>query len=199
MCPVQPIDEFVDLFIVTDINQKIPMNDLELMRGVGAGDSQSIRVLLDAHYEPIFRLLRHLSGSREDAEDLTQDVFLVARTKGGSFGGQSSIRTWLTRVAVNAHAKHRRRERLRRMCHMRSALSAPQTETLLDAEWLLGGLDKLTPPHRIAVLLHDVHGFSVGEVAQITGSPEGTVKARLHYARKHLQRLLICPDEETPK
>jgi len=166
------------------------------MQRVGSGDDQGIRALVDAHYDAIFRLLRHLSGNREDAEDLTQDVFLAARTKGRSFAGQASIRTWLTRIAVNAHAKHIRRERMRRICYLGKQKPDQDITQMVDSEWLLGGLAKLTPTHRLTVLLHDVHEFSVREVAAITGCPEGTVKARLHYTRKKLQQALCCPDQE---
>jgi len=172
------------------------MNEVELMQSVASGDVHSIRILLDVHYDAIFRLLRHLSGNREDAEDLTQDVFLTARIKGAAFSGQASIRTWLTRIAVNAHGKYLRRERLRRICHLSQVRPQHHIETMLDAEWLLDGLRRLTTQHQITILLHDVHGFTVPEVAAITGSPEGTVKARLHYARKRLQQILICPNQE---
>ena len=172
------------------------MDEVELMQKVASGDNPAIRMLLDAHYDAIFRLLRHLSGNREDAEDLAQDVFLIVRTKGSSFGGHASIRTWLTRISVNAHAKYRRRERLRQICHLSTPKEPATVDTMIDGEWLLGGMAKLSNEQRITLLLHDVHGFSVNEVATITHCPDGTVKARLHYARKKLQRILICPDQE---
>jgi len=172
------------------------MNEIDLMKMVAEGNAPAIQVLLDSHYEAVYRLLRHLTRRREDAEDLTQDVFLAARTKGASFSGNGSIRSWLTRIAINAYGKHRRRERLRRICRIEGMKSRSEVDSMLDSEWLLDGIAKLNPQHRIALLLHEVHGFSVGEVATITGSPEGTVKARLHYARKRIQQILICPDGE---
>jgi RNA polymerase sigma-70 factor (ECF subfamily) len=79
-------------------------------------------------------------------------------------------------------------------------LSAPATTdgfgAALDSEWLLAGLSRLPEEQRVALLLHDVHGYSVRELSAITKCPEGTVKARLHYARKKVQEILICPDEE---
>ena len=172
------------------------MDDLELMRSVAAGDGRSIQGLIDEHYDSVYRFLRHLTRSREDAEDLTQDVFLTARSKGSSFQGVGTVRSWLIRVAINAHAKHCRRERLRRICHLTTHSKQDSLDSFIDSEWLLSGIEKLPREQQIALLLFDVQGFSVREIASATGCPEGTVKARLHHARKRLHQLLICPHEE---
>jgi RNA polymerase sigma-70 factor (ECF subfamily) len=172
------------------------MSEIELMRSVATGDRVAIQTLLDAHYDPIFRLLRHLTGRKEDAEDLTQDVFLVARSKGGSFAGEGSIRSWLARIAINAELKLRRRERLRQICHLAPVKTRDEVEAALDSEWLLGAISKLPKDQQLALLLHDVHGYSVRELSVIAQCPEGTVKARLHYARKKVQELLDCPNED---
>jgi len=172
------------------------MSEIELMRRVAAGDCEGIRELVVRHYDAIFRLLRHLTGSREDAEDLTQDVFLVARAKGGSYAGNGSVRSWLTRIAINADKKRRRRDRVKRFCFIGQSRAPDEVKSMLDSEWLLEGIARLPADQQVALLLHEVHGFSVSELAAITGSPEGTVKARLHYARKALQQILICPDGE---
>jgi RNA polymerase sigma-70 factor (ECF subfamily) len=172
------------------------MSEIELMRGVASGDQLCVSTLVDAHYDPIYRLLRHLTGSNEEAEDLSQDVFLTARERGSGFRGASSLRTWLTRLAVNAYSRHCRREKLRRALHLSHSSDRTLAESdLVDAEWLLAGLRTLSPVHRATLLLFDVHEYSIREVAEITGSPEGTVKARLHYARKKLREALSCPEE----
>jgi DNA-directed RNA polymerase specialized sigma24 family protein len=54
------------------------MEEVELMQRVGTGDMQAMSRLVDMHYDAIYRLLRHVSGSREDAQDLAQDVFMIA-------------------------------------------------------------------------------------------------------------------------
>lgn len=172
------------------------MKEVDLMRLVAAGEAKGVQQLLEDHYPAIYRLLRHLSRSQEDAEDLAQDVFLTARAKGSSFSGEGSLRAWLARIAVNAHSKHCRRERLQRICRIPDRRIKCEVETLLDSEWLLAGIAKLPNPQQVALILHEVHGFSVKDVAEFTGCPEGTVKARLHYARATLQQILICPDEE---
>jgi len=171
------------------------MTEVELMRQVAAGDAHATRRLTAEHYDAVYRVLRHLSGNRDDAEDLAQEVFLAARRSGLRFEGSATLRTWLTRIAVNAHARHARRERLRRLCHLPQPRRQSDADAALDAEWLLAGLAKVSEDHRVALILHDVHGFSVAEVASIVKSPEGTVKARLHYARKRLQQILVCPNE----
>jgi len=172
------------------------MDELELMRRVAGGDSEAMTRLVDSHYDAIYRFLRHVSGSREDAQDFAQDVFLIARSKGRSFSGGSSVRTWLTRVALNEWRRGQRRARLAALWTAKASPDVRRDDEILDAEWLLEGLSQLKDEHRVALLLYEVHGFSVKEVAEITHSPEGTVKARLHYARQRLRQILICPQEE---
>jgi RNA polymerase sigma-70 factor (ECF subfamily) len=140
--------------------------------------------------------MRHLSASREDAEDLTQDVFVIAQTKAHTYAGKASLRTWLTQVAINALRGYRRREAVRHLLRMNHRATTDEVSSILDSEWLLQGIRKLSPFLQVTFVLHDVNGFSVREVAELTNCPEGTVKARLHYGRKRLKQLLICPMEE---
>jgi RNA polymerase sigma-70 factor (ECF subfamily) len=170
------------------------MNEIELMQRVGSGDGEAIARFVDIYYDSIFRFLRHATGSREDAQDLAQDVFVIARAKGKTFSGASSLRTWLTRVALNEYSKHRRKAAIRAAWPWRPPPTAVSADSMIDSEWLLAGLCQLSSEHRIALLLYEVQGFSVKEVAAITHCPEGTVKARLHYARKRLREILVCPE-----
>lgn len=172
------------------------MDETELMSRVSSGDVEAVTRLVELHYDPIFRLARHVSGNREDAEDLTQETFLAARTRARSFRGESSLRTWLTTIALNEWRRLLRREKLRSLWPARSGKEPRRPVEIVDAEWLLAGLRQLSEEHRLALLLHEVHGFSVKEVAAMTRAPEGTVKARLHYARRRLREILVCPEEE---
>ena len=171
------------------------MSEVELMHRVAAGDSGSLDELFSTHFDAVFRLLRQLSGNTEDAEDLTQEVFLNARASGRSFRGDSSLRTWLTRIALNRYKRHTRREILHRLLRQGMPHEERPSGISLDGEWLLSGLRQLSEAHRTALLLGDVHEFSIKEIAAITGCPEGTVKARLHYARKQLREILVCREE----
>ena len=173
------------------------MDEVELMRRVAQGDREAATKFVNLHYESIFRLTRHLSGSRDDAFDLTQEVFLTVRSKAGSYRGESSLRTWLTRIAVNHYLKYRRGARLRKMFDFAVPPPSSRVDQMVELEWLTQGLARLRSEHRIALLLHEVQGLSVKEIAAVTESPEGTVKARLHFARKRLREILICPDGDS--
>ena len=170
--------------------------EVELMHRVSKGDSQSVNALLESHYNPIYRLLRHLIRNREDAEDLTQEVFLIAQTKGGSFSGEAALRTWLTTIALNANRKRLRREQLRKLWQPPKRPVSGEADRLVEGEWLMQGIEQLPEDQQMAYILHDVHGFSVAEIAAMVNRPEGTIKARLHYARKKLQHVLACSEDE---
>ena len=87
----------------------VPRADQDLVRAAAGGDREAFAEFLNLHYDRIFRLCFRLTGRREEAEDLTQDICLALPRKLKSFRGQASVTTWLYRIAVNAAHDRRRR------------------------------------------------------------------------------------------
>ena len=129
------------------------------------------------------------------AEELTQETFVKAWQSLGSFRGECALASWLHKVAANvvvSEARSRMR-RLRMVVPGQEPDSFPDSRPARDP---LGSMDleramaTLPEGARTAFVLHDVHGFSHGEIAEMTGQAEGTSKAQLHRARRLLREAL---------
>lgn len=150
----------------------------------------TIEELVELNYEPVYRFLRHLAIDVQTAEDLTQQTFLRAHQRLSSFRGDSAPRTWLFAIAMREYLGWKRRQKLKWTALRKQSPVDGGYDAVDDAAWLLAGLHRLSPTLRDAILLFEVHGFSVEEIASITDSPVGTVKSRLHHAREQLRNLL---------
>lgn len=174
-------------------------DDLELARRCREGDAAAFETLYRAHAGRLFGLLTRMAGSAQDAEDLLQDVFVQAHRKLASFRGESSLGTWLYRLAVN-HCLDHLRGKQSRMARTTDSLDAedaaepaaalpvlPEAIARIDLERAIAQL-----PHgcRAAFVLHDVEGLDHREVGAALGISEGTSKSQVHKARMKLRVLL---------
>lgn len=171
-------------------------------------DEQAFNELVLAFEERIFRLVWRMVGRRDEAEDMTQEVFVQVFKAIDQFRGDSKLGTWVYRIAVNLcknRAKyHSRRHRdghydlegrEARVTHER-AEGLTSGETSRPDHLVLGYqveqivqmcLRDMDPDFREVLVLRDVECLSYEEIGAITGLPEGTVKSRLHRARATLQ------------
>lgn len=170
--------------------------DKWLVQRILNGDKDAAERFVVEHYDAIFRFLRNLTGSKEDAEDLTQQTFLRAWEALPKFRGDSSLSTWLHSIAYHEYT-HWLRSR-RESIPLDELIETPdlQAEQSLEAVLLRWAIARLDNEHREVFVLHYVQGFSVNEIAQIVGVPRGTVKSRLFFARQKLRELLsdIVPE-----
>jgi RNA polymerase sigma-70 factor (ECF subfamily) len=164
--------------------------DKWLVQRILSGDKAAGEQFVIEHYEAIFRFLRNLTGSKEDAEDLTQQTFLRAWEALPSFRGDSSLSTWLHSIAYREYT-HWLRSR-REFVPLDEIVDMPdeQANQNLEAVLLRWAIYRLDPEHREVFVLYYVQGFSVSEIAKIIGVPAGTVKSRLFFARQKLRELL---------
>ncbi len=179
----------------------------ELVSLAKRGDRAAMGQLYHRFRDRIFALALHLCGSRDQADDITQDVFLLAFKRLPQFAGRSEFFTWLYRIAVN-RALNARRDGRR---HIPAAsLDDPRVLTAvavdaygdprLAAELrqlyarLVGALDRLAPPLRTTVVLVALQGLSHEEAGVVMGCPEGTVSWRMHQARTLLREALQPPE-----
>jgi len=166
------------------------MNDLEIAKRIAQGDAEATEKFVRDQYASVYRAMRHLTRHREDAEDLTQQAFISARSKIDTFRGASSLKTWIHRIAFNEYAQWKRQRRQTSPLKLDHAKDEPGYGAFVASESLLESLAALPDKLREAIILHEVEGLSVDEVAQIMRVPSGTVKARLFYARRRLRVLL---------
>lgn len=167
----------------------------DLVRRAQMGDPDAFEGLYHEHVDRIFALCLRMCRNGERAEELTQDVFVRAWQKLGSFRGESRFSTWLHRLAVNVVLQARRSEGRRRdreevtpdlERYGRAAVRA-MPGTKIDLERAIAALPDGA---REVLVLRDVRGFKYKEIAEMTGVSLGTVKAQIHRARGLVQRAL---------
>jgi RNA polymerase sigma-70 factor (ECF subfamily) len=175
--------------------------DSELVERWQAGDSQAFEDLVRRHERRVFRLLLRMLGNREEAEDVAQEAFLSLHRHGHRFRREARFSTFVYRVAANAALNRRRtlgrnRNRMGELkIQQEAGFDLPPAPR--NPEDAAAGSEAqarvqealLALPHdlRIAVVLYDIEGQSYQDVATALGIPEGTVKSRIHRARRALR------------
>ena len=183
----------------------------QLVRRCASGDAVAWEEIVQRFHRRIYNICYRFSGSAEDAQDLTQDVFIkVYRTVGSFDGEKASFNTWVTTVTRNLLVDHFRKTRNDRAT---DSMDAPQGAdedgpTLADRlsdgvpgpqvhvesrerrEMVQQALQQISPDLREAVILRDLQDMDYREIAQVLKVPEGTVKSRINRGRAELARLL---------
>ncbi|WP_461428399.1 RNA polymerase sigma factor [Gymnodinialimonas sp.] len=169
------------------------VSDEDLALAAAGGDGAAYQLLLTRVYDRLFGLCFRLTGSRAEAEDLTQDICLALPGKLAGYRAQAKVTTWLYRVAVNAATDRRRRQ----ASYTRATdgwadweVDRQQTaaEAADGAAWLYGAMARLSPSLRdtLALVLDDV---THGDAAEILGVSEGTISWRVAEAKKKLREM----------
>lgn len=159
-----------------------------------AGDTAAFERLYRTHVPRILALARRMAGAA-DADELTQDVFVRAWQKLGSFRGESSLATWLHRMAVNVIIERFRTlgtQRDRFIPDGDDALGRLPSPALAGRGWDVGidleaAVHRLPPGARSVFVLHDVEGYKHEEIGTLLGVSVGTSKSQLHRARMTLR------------
>lgn len=159
------------------------------------GDELAYRALYDAHVDRIYRLAYRMAGDDDLAKDFTQEAFLRAFDKLDQFRGDAAFSTWLHSIAVSVSLnglrkvdRHRKRER-----SLEDAAPLATANRRVDPgvrDRLNDAVDELPDIYRTVFLMHDLEGYSHGEIAETLGVAEGTSKARLFRARAKLRDAL---------
>lgn len=186
-----------------------PATDEELIGLAKDGDGAAFDELVKRHRTAVYATSIRIVEQVEDAEDVVQETFLAALVHLGGFRGESSFRTWITRLAVNESLTILRRRKRRALDlaeeivegHHDLALSETNpVKTPLEVltereargrmERLIG---RLTEPYRRTMRLWACESWTIAEISNELGISEGAVKTRLHRARTRLARFLPKP------
>ena len=182
-----------------------PDDERALVHRAVAGDEAAFEQLYRAQSGRVFAICLRMSGARELATELTQDVFVHIWRQLRTWRGESALSTWIHRLAVNLVLTRMRTEQ-RRLAHemgdgergMSNATEhersmpdvAVKPRAIEDAIDLENAIAALPRGARTVFVLHDVEGFQHDEIAKMTGTAEGTCRAQLHRARKLLMEAL---------
>ena len=180
-------------------------DDSALMLRYGGGDVQAFEILYGRHKDAIYRYLLRLSGHRDSAEDIFQDVWGKIIKARESYRPTAKFTTFLYRVAHNCFIDYVRRNKR----HMTNTVLDPEshgdpgespemaTERCLARERLEIALYTLPDEQRDAFLLHEEGGLSVDQIATVTGCNRETAKSRLRYAVGKLRKAIDEPAERS--
>ena len=169
-----------------------------------AGRREAFGLLVERYQNRLFHSLLHLLGSAEDAQDATQEAFVNAFEKLGSFRGQSQFYSWLFRIAYNTAVSSKRKsgrmsvslEARRDASGLEPSDGNPTSEPsyamdVSDRQRLVQqALSELCEEFRAALVLKEIDGMSYEEIADIVKVPLGTVRSRIHRARLELREKL---------
>ncbi|MBV8068887.1 MAG: sigma-70 family RNA polymerase sigma factor [Acidobacteriaceae bacterium] len=196
------------LSILAGAQTGVSEEDSRILRGLRAGIEQAYEELIAQYEQPVYGLVFRLLGNQPDACDVVQEVFIKVFRGVQSFREQSSLRTWIYRIAVNEAHNHRRwfvrhcrhevsmeSDREEQDSFLERATDPGQSpfEQALNSEnrtLIERALKEINPVFRTAVVLRDIQNLSYEEIAEILQVSLGTVKSRILRGREALRREL---------
>jgi RNA polymerase sigma-70 factor, ECF subfamily len=168
----------------------------EMVTRCVAGDMSAWRALYDRHFPDVERLVASLGIMDAEADDICQEIFVIIYRNLARFRGEARLSTWIYRLATREAIRFARRRRLLRGL---AEVFAREKRPAAPADWsdsepgrrhyLRQLLDRLAPERRLALVLYEIEGVPVSEIARISDCAENTVWTRLHRARTELEKI----------
>ncbi|HAG51057.1 MAG: hypothetical protein A2X87_06380 [Deltaproteobacteria bacterium GWC2_42_51] len=175
-----------------------------------SGDNRAFEEIVRRYRDKAHGLAYHLLGNREDAEDISQEAFVIVYKKVSGFRGESSFKTWFYRIVVNLCHSHLRRRRWKNMIGYGSGNEKGDEKAIIDemslrtmAKDVSAEMDKvklknavenairsLPAQQREVFVMKHFHGMKISEIAECLKCAEGTIKSHLFRAIKNLQEIL---------
>jgi RNA polymerase sigma-70 factor (ECF subfamily) len=174
------------------------LGEIELVAACLNGQPAAFDVIVERHRRTVYQLCYRFVGNHEDANDLSQDVFLRAYKGLKNFRGQSTLATWLYRIGVNVclnrvSVKTLPSEPIEAAQHVDTRSESPSERVLRDerAVRVRAAIAQLPHKQRAALILRMYHEMSHQEIAEAVGSTVGAVKANVFHALQNLKKLLV--------
>ncbi|HHW25716.1 MAG TPA: sigma-70 family RNA polymerase sigma factor [Firmicutes bacterium] len=191
------------------------LDEQVLIEKASEGDADAFEILVERYEKGVYNLAYRLIPDRDDAMDITQEVFLKAFQALPKFRGDSRFSTWLHRVCVNACLDFLRRKQRTQTYSLDEPINLKESsvvrevrddsgsvedviETKSLTETVLMALNSVDEAHRTVIVLSDIRGYSYQEIADMLGISIGTVKSRLHRGRMTIRKLLPAEQIASP-
>ncbi len=179
------------------------MKETDLINDIISGDERAFKVLVDHYASMVFRVIMSFGLSREDAEDISQEVFIEVYNNIKKFRKESGISTWMYRIAINKSINYNRKSK--RLIWNRqdsddisaidkSIFEQSSEDNLISDEQrrvLYSTIDKLPKNQRIAFTLNKLDELSYREISEIMSISVSSVESLLHRAKMNLQKSLL--------
>lgn len=180
-------------------------DDFKLIEAFRKGDEKAFEEIVRRYQRQVANIIYLTLGNREEVDDLSQEVFVRVFRSLDRFEFDSSVYSWIYRIAVNLCIDEIRKKKIRKLIPLdfltekklesekRSKETATSSDELLQKEKkeiIRGALDKLSPLHRTVILLREYQDLSYGEIAKTLRISPQAVKSRIFRAREELRELL---------
>jgi RNA polymerase sigma-70 factor (ECF subfamily) len=189
------------------MDRRVESDDASLVARTLAGDQSAYAALVSRHESDVFHLALRYLRQREDAEDVVQEAFVRAYRALAQYDPTRPFGAWMHAITARLCIDFHRRRRVKtvsltrpeegssseeREWEIADPAEGPETQTerANEAARLEALIDRLPPDYRLAILLRHSQDLSYEEIAEATGAPIGTVKARIHRARNLLREWL---------
>jgi RNA polymerase sigma-70 factor, ECF subfamily len=168
-------------------------SDNELLLAIAAGDRRALEALYLSYHRRLARFLSRFTSRYENVEEIINDTFMAVWQRAKDFRNASQVSTWILAIAYRTALNSLRRQKNHAAAQNLADSPEQAVDPMLEAEvqdWLNRGLNHLPIEQRLTLELACHMGHSLEEIAAITGSPVGTVKARMFHARQKLRQYL---------
>ena len=174
---------------------KIHHDDLLLVRQALSGSHAAFRRIVETHEQSVARTVKGMLGSTTDAEDVGQETFIRFYHAMKQYKGEASLKTYLTRIAINLSLNQIKKRNKRRWISMNTdpvvPLASEDVFNIKDEkEELEYALEQLDPEFRSVVVIRLIQGYTTKETAEMLDIPQGTVLSRLSRAQQKLKEIL---------
>jgi RNA polymerase sigma-70 factor, ECF subfamily len=168
-------------------------SDNELLLAIAAGNRLALETLYLSYHRRLARFLSRFTPRYENVEEIINDTFMAVWQHAKDFRNASQVSTWILAIAYRTALNSLRRQKNHAAAQNLADCPEQVIDPMLEDEvkdWLNRGLNRLPIEQRLTVELVYHMGYSLEEIAEITGSPVGTVKARMFHARQKLRQYL---------
>lgn len=172
------------------------------------GDVEAFEYLVNKYQKKVFNIALRMMGNYDDAGELAQEAFIKIFKSIKSFKEESTLSTWIYRIATNVCLDEMRKRKKRWILSLDEEIQAEDGEIqrqvedhaptpdiiaeINDTKSVINkAIEKLPEDYRTVIVLRDLQGFSYEEIAKIIDKPDGTVKSRINRARKELKEILL--------
>lgn len=182
------------------------MNEENLIPALKRGDEQAFKSVVDAYQDMVYNTCLSIVKNEEDAEDLSQEVFVQVFQSIGSFKGESKLSTWIYRIATTKSLDHERKKKRKKRFGFVKSIFGEDSEIVVhppdfnhpgvaldkkeNAAILFRLLDKLPENQKVAFILNKIEGLSYQEVSEVLKVSVSATESLLHRAKMNLKKLL---------
>jgi RNA polymerase sigma-70 factor (ECF subfamily) len=174
-------------------NDSFGESDNELLIAIAAGNCRALKELYVSYQWRLARFLSRFTQRQESIEEVINDTFMVVWRNANNFRCESQVSSWIFGIAYRTALKSIRRQKNHSAARSLDECQEQTVDPVLETEvqdWLMHGLNRIPAEQRLALELACRSGHSLMEIAEITGAPIGTVKARMFHARRKLRQYL---------